>query len=72
MGRKVSLPPEPIRSGIAELWRKASHTEEGVFNSGTFRLLEANCGAAYGGIKGSRLPQRPADLSAGSRIASRS
>ena len=61
MGHKVSLPPEPIRSAIAELWRKSSDTEEGAFISGAFRLLEVNCGSTYSGIKGSRLSQQPAD-----------
>ena len=61
MGREVSLPPEPIRSAIAELWRRSNHTEEDTFNSGAFGLLEVNCGFTYSGIEGSRLSQQPAD-----------
>ena len=61
MGRKVSLPPEPIRSAIAELWQRSSHIEEVAFNSEAFELLEVNCGFTYSGIEGSRLSQQPAD-----------
>ena len=43
MGSTASILPEPLRIVIEDLWRLSMHSEERIYGSSAFRVLEDTC-----------------------------
>ena len=59
MGPTASIVPEPLRIVIEDLWRLSTHSEERIYRSSAFRVLEDTCRSVYLHIAESRLERPP-------------
>ena len=59
MGPTASIVPEPLRIVIEDLWRLSMHSEERIYRSSAFRVLEDTCRSVYLRIAESRLGRPP-------------
>ena len=59
MGPIASVVPEPLRFVIEDLWRLSMPSEEHIYGSRAFRVLEDTCRTVYLGLEESRLVRPP-------------
>ena len=59
MGPTASSVPEPLRIAIEDLWRLSMPSEERIYGSRAFRVLEDTCRSVYLGLEESRLVRPP-------------